>query len=191
MKKLVLFALVGATLVAAGCGTTAGGNSSTGSSSSPKPAKGCGMKASGDCTPHAKANGTVRVDAITWRVQSVKTAKSIGDQEYGLGSKADGVYVVVKLKATSHKDESATLSDNVIKLEVDGNSYDPDNDGSVAAIASGDDPFFLETLNPDTTKSGTVVFDVPKKVVKAKPELRFGELGFGETHAYIALPELS
>ena len=42
--------------------------------------------------------------------------------------------VVVKLKAASKKDESVTLSDNVIKLEVNGNTYDPDSDGSVARV---------------------------------------------------------
>ncbi|UGS35243.1 DUF4352 domain-containing protein [Capillimicrobium parvum] len=187
---LAAFAL----LAFAGCGTTddssSGGSTGSGESGAKSESDGCGFKATDDCTPHVGADGKVRVDAIVWNLESARTTNTIGEQQYGLGAKADGVFVVVKLKATSKKDESATLSDNVIKLEVNGNTYDPDSDGSIAAIGAGDEPFFLETLNPDSTEKGTVVFDVPKKVLNDKPELRFGELGFGDTHAYIALPQI-
>jgi hypothetical protein len=55
---------------------------------------------------------------------------------------------------------------------------------------NGAEPFFLEDIQPDTTTTGTLVYDVPKAVLRGDPELRFNELGFGETHAYIALPGL-
>jgi hypothetical protein len=151
---------------------------------------GCGTKATDDCTPHVGPNGGVRVDALNWRLTSARTASTIGDQQYGLGAKASGRFVIAKLTVRSDKDESATLSDDVIKLEVNGNTYDADNDGTVAAIGNGQEPFFLDTVGPDSTKSGTVVFDLPKKVLGKKLELRFNELGFGETHAYIRLPKL-
>jgi hypothetical protein len=57
-------------------------------------------------------------------------------------------------------------------------------------IGTGDELFLLETLGPDSDKSGTVVFDIPKSKLGDKLELRFGELGFGETHGYIRLPAL-
>jgi hypothetical protein len=55
----------------------------------------------------------------------------------------------------------------------------------------GDQPFFLDTVGPDSDRNGTVVFDVPKSKLGSKMEVRFGELGFGETHGYIRLPSLS
>lgn len=190
-----------ATCCAAGaltaCGATEDKSSSSNSSSSSnkssnKKSDSCGTKATKDCTPHVSSTGSVRVDAMIWRVKSAKTAKAIGDQTYGLGAKANGRFVVVKLKVHSDKNESAQLSDNVIKLEIDGNTYDPDNDGTVAVLGEGgDQPFFLDTVGPDSDRNGTVVFDVPESKLGGKIELRFGELGFGETHGYVRLPSLS
>ena len=60
----------------------------------------------------------------------------------------------------------------------------------MAAIGTGEDPFLFESLGPDSTTTGTVVFDLPESKLSQKLELRFGELGFGETHGYIRLPKL-
>ena len=149
---------------------------------------GCGTKATDDCTPHVPSGGSVRVDALIWRVRSVRTAKTLGDQTYGLGAKAQGRFVVVKLRVHSDKNESATLSDDTVKLVIGGNTYDADNDGTVAAMGSGEQPFFLDTVGPDADRDGTVVFDLPTSVLHKKIEVRFNELGFGSTHGYVALP---
>lgn len=150
----------------------------------------CGTKATDDCTPHVGPGGSVRVDALTWKIVGAESTSTIGDQEFGLGSKADGVFVVVSLQVTSAKSESATLTDNAFQLEVNGKTYDPDNEGTVAAVGAGEEPFFLEDIGPDSTVTGKVVFDVPQTVLSNKPEMRFNELGFGSTHAYIRLPSL-
>lgn len=186
-RLVATIATCSATVVMTACASTddqGSGSSSTGKSAN------CGTKATDDCTPHVGSNGKVRVDALIWRLKSAKTADTIGDQQYGLGAKASGRFIIVKLKVHSDKDQSATLTDESIKLEVNGNTYDADNDGTVAAIGSGEQPFFLDTIGPDADRSGTVVFDVPKKVLKKKIEVRFNELGFGETHGYIQLPSL-
>lgn len=171
-----------------------GDSASTESSGSSEPAKrnaeSCGTKASDDCTPRVGPNGSVRVDALTWRLESARTATELGDQTYGLGEKANGVFVIVKLKVTSDHDESVTLTDSVVKLETEGTTYESDNDGTMAAIGTGEDPFLFESLGPDSTTTGTVVFDLPESKLSQKLELRFGELGFGETHGYIRLPKL-
>jgi hypothetical protein len=158
--------------------------------STKKKADGCGARATDDCTPHLAPNKQVRVDALYYKVLSARTTKTLGDQTYGLGAKADGRFVVVKLRIRSDKDESATLSGDSIKLEVNGNTYDTDLEGTTAAIGADEEPIFLKDLGPDSVSTGTVVFDVPKKVLADKPELRFNELGFGSTHGYIALPSL-
>jgi hypothetical protein len=168
------------------------GSSDSGSKSEKKSDKqSCGTKATDDCTPRVGQKGTVRVDALYWQVKSVKTAKQIGDMTYGLGKKADGVFVVVDLKVRSAKSESVTLTDDAFQLEVNGKTYDSDTDGTVAAVGAGENPFFLEDIGPDATTRGKVVFDVPKSVLKKKVAMRFNELGFGTTHGYITLSSLS
>ncbi len=151
----------------------------------------CGSRATDDCTPRVAQGHKVRVDALYWQVQSVKTSKTLGDMTYGLGEKADGVFVVVDLKVRSAKSESVTLTDNVFQLEIGGKTYDTDSDGTVAAMGAGDEPFFLEDIGPDATTRGTVVFDVPKSALKKRVAMRFNELGFGTTHAYIKLSSLA
>jgi hypothetical protein len=184
-------AICGAGLSLSACGSTdeSGSSGKSPSTAAKDTPKSCGTKATEDCTPHVAKSGTVRVDALLWHVRSARTVKTIGDQTYGLDAKATGRFVVVKLKVHSDRNESAQLSDNVIKLEIDGNTYDPDNDGTVAVMgAGGDQPFFLDTIGPDSDRNGTVVFDVPTSKLSHKIEVRFGELGFGETHGYIRLP---
>jgi hypothetical protein len=173
----------------------AAGGSNTNTSGSPDTEKSsarvavpCGSKATDDCTPHVGSNDSTRVDALIWRLSSVRQTATIGEQQYGGGARANGIFVVLKLRVHSDKNESATLMDSTIKLETRGNTYDADNDGTIAAIGAGEEPFFLDTIGPDSDRRGTVVFDVPRSVLDHKVEVRFNELGFGSTHGYIALP---
>jgi uncharacterized protein DUF4352 len=138
----------------------------------------------------------VTVDGLVYSVQSVKTAAQLGDPTIGTEENAGGVFVIAKLKAHSTKGESATLSYDTIKLEVpNGPTYSADLEGSTAGLlasgggGSSEEPFFLSDVQPDTTTTGLIVFDVPRSVLSKKPELRFNELGVGSTHGYIRLPQ--
>jgi len=155
-----------------------------------KPAT-CGIKATDDCTPHVAADRKVRVDALVWNVKSVRTASTLGDTTYGLGEKADGEFVIVKLGVTSKRDESATLTDDVMHLTIGGKTYSADSDGTIAAMGAGQQPFWFEDLGPDSHTNGTVVFDVPKSKLGRKMEMKFTELGFGSTEGYIRLPSFA
>lgn len=160
-----------------------------GGGSAEKKPENCGTTATDDCTPRVGPNGSVRVDALVWKVAGAQTAASLGDTQYGLGANADGVFIVVNLTVTSKKNESATITDEAIQLEApNGNTYKADSDGTVAAIGQGQEPLFLEDIGPDATLQSKVVFDVPKPVANQKLQVRFGELGFGPTHGYIRLP---
>jgi hypothetical protein len=202
LTAICAFALV--TMGADSCSDTGSSgddkSSDSGSStseSSPKKSANCGTKATDDCTPHVSLKKQIRVDAIYWRVLSAKTASSLGDSSIGTGENADGVFVVAKVKARSDKNESATLTDDAFKLTYKGGpEYSVDNEGSTAALLSSgsdsaEEPFFLRDIQPDTTTSGVLVFDIPKSALNKKLELRFNELGFGSTHGYIRLPHLS
>jgi hypothetical protein len=149
----------------------------------------CGTEATDDCTPHVGPHGKVKVDGLVWQIKSAKTASTIGDSTYGLQEKANGVYLITKLKVLSTKDESVSISDEIIQLSVDeGNSYAADSDGTLAESFEGEDTFTFEDIGPNSTLEGVVVFDVPKSVLNATLELEFSELGFGETKGFIEVP---
>ncbi len=192
--RLLLTAAAAALTISA-CGETSDNASSDAGqakkSDKPKAKKSCGTKATDDCTPRVGPARAVRVDALTWHLVSARATSELGDQTYGLGAKASGVFVVVKVRVHSNKNESANLSDNAVKLDISGNTYDADTDGTTAALTSGQDPFIYDTIGPDADKRGTVVFDIPESKLGKKLQLRIGELGFGPTHAYIRLPKLA
>lgn len=165
---------------AVGCGTT--GQES--SNSDP------GENASSGNTPHVGPKGSVEVDTLRWKLDKAKTAKTIGDQEYGLGAKANGVYVIAKLSVKNNKNESVTLTSETVSLVVGEKVFKPDTKAEVALIGEGGSTFLAEDVGPSVTAKGEVAFDVPPSLLKKHPELRFNELGFGETHGYIALPNL-
>jgi hypothetical protein len=193
----VLGAVVGGSGSKSTTSTTAGATSNASSdTSSPKastPAA-CASRASEKCTPSVGPSRSVRVDALRWRVVDVRTASTIGDMTYGGGAKADGVFVIAKVTAHSLKGESATLTSDVVKLQVGNRQYSESNDGATAAImdaAAGEaQPFLLKDIGPGLTVKGLVVFDVPPSALGKTPRLRFNELGFGRTHGFIQLPAI-
>lgn len=152
--------------------------------------KKCTNRATDDCTPRVGPDETVRVDALTWELTDVTTQETIGEQELGLGEEAQGVYLVADLKVTSNRNESVTLSDDIVTLVVGDRTYSPDNNGTIAAIGAGEEPLFFDDIGPDSTLESTVVFDVPENVLSEDLALRFGELGFGSTEGFIELPNL-
>jgi hypothetical protein len=193
MSRSIAAALAVLTMGLAACAESDTGGSSGATSTSEPAAKetSCTNRATDDCTPHVRMGKSVRVDALYWSVTNVRTARTLGDQEYGLGAKADGTFVIVNVKVRSDKDESATLTDEAIQIETaDGNKYKADSDGTVAAIGNGDDPLWFDDIGPDATLRSKVVFDLPDSALSKKLSVRFNELGFGRTHGYIGLPNL-
>jgi hypothetical protein len=176
---LIVLAMIALAIAAAGCAT--GEESSTSDA---------GENASGGNTPKVGPKGSVEVDTLRWSLVKAKTTKKIGDQKYGLGAKANGIYVVADLKVKNNKNESVTLTSETVSLVSGEKVYKPDTKAEVAMVGEGGNTFLLEDLGPGVTAKGSVAFDVPPSVLKHHPELRFNELGFGETHGYISLPKL-
>ena len=146
--------------------------------------------ASDDCTPHVGPSKKVTVDGVVYAITNLDQRDSIGDASIGFDEKASGTYLVLSLTAHSTKGETVQLSDDTFKVTCDGcPEYSADSDGTFAAVGEGgEDPFLLTDIQPDSTEKGRVVFDVPKKLLKKKLELRVNELGFGESHGFIQLP---
>ena len=181
--RIALTALMAVALVffAVGCGATGE------ESSNNKP----GENATSGNTPHVGPKGSVEVDTLRWKLKKAKTAKTIGNQEYGLGAKANGIYVIAGLSVKNNKNESVTLTSETVSLVSGEKVFKPDTKAEVALIGQGGNTFLAEDVGPGVTAHGEVAFDVPPSILKKHPELRFNELGFGETHGYIALPKLN
>jgi hypothetical protein len=109
---------------------------------------------------------TVKNAGTEYTVTKVRTTKTLGDQEYGLGEKANGTFVVVDLQITNRKNETKTFMDNSAKLVTkDGNAYE----SSTEASMSLKDDLMLEDIQPDLTTKGSIGYDVPEpKVPGAK-----------------------
>jgi hypothetical protein len=170
--------------------------SSTSSSKSSTTTKAsCGTKATDGCTPHVSRNGSVRVDALRWRLAGVDTATTIGKSEFTNGTHADGTFVIVKLKVHSYKKESANLVgiDDVVSLKVGDAKISPSTEGEIAYSINNDGTdtlSSLEAISPGADKTITAVFDVPNSKLGQKIEARFGELGFGKTEGFVRLPSV-
>jgi hypothetical protein len=147
--------------------------------------------ASDSNTPSVGPRGSVEVDTLRWHLRNAQTATTIGDQQYGLGSKANGIYVVVELSVTNNKSESVTLTSEAVSLVAGDKTYSTDSSAETALIGSGAKTFLFEDLGPGVTLTGQTAFDIAPAVLNQQPQLRFNELGFGSTHGYIALPPLS
>ena len=194
---IIAFGIIGA---AAGGGGESTGSADT-SSSAPsntaepapqeKPAGTDSNVATDDYTPHVGQGTPVVVDQLTWRVTgSPYSAATLGDNEY-TGATANGVFVVVPMTVRNGKNETVTVNASMLKLVAGGKEYESDNEGQVALMGSGQKSFFLEDIGPDLSQPGTVVFDVPKAALGAKPEVCAGELGFGPSRGCIALTSIS
>lgn len=146
--------------------------------------------ASDDNTPSVGPNGSVEVDTLRWRLGDASTMRTIGDQRYGLGEEANGIFVVTELSVANNKSESVTLTSDTVSLVAGDSTYEADGNAESALIGAGEKTFFFEDIGPGITATGKVAFDVPPSVLRKKPQLRFNELGFGDTHGYIALPPL-
>lgn len=147
--------------------------------------------ASDSNTPSVGPRGSVEVDTLRWRLSGARATKTIGDQQYGLGAKANGVFVVVELSVKNNKSESVTLTSETVSLVAGDKTYSSDSNAETALIGTGAKTFLLEDLGPGVTLTGKTAFDVAPEVLHQHPQLRFNELGYGSTHGYIALPALS
>jgi hypothetical protein len=92
---------------------------------------------------------------VRYTVNDARTQRAVGG-EY-VGAEADGEFVILRLEMTSLADETIRISSNIFTLTADGNEYETDSD----AILAMEDNVIFEQLDPDVTKRGTLVFDVP------------------------------
>ena len=111
----------------------------------------------------------VRDGKFAFKVKSVKSGVDEVGGQY-LNQKAQGQYVIVRLKVTNIGDESQTFfGDNQKLYDTKGREFDAD--GTANAYANEDATGLLSDINPGNSLSVNVVFDLPKSAKAQKVKL--------------------
>lgn len=108
----------------------------------------------------------VTVGKVVYRVDSKEVADTVGN-EY-LNSTAKGKFLVLNVTVTNNGDKAITVTDDFFKLYKGKTEFKADTTSTMYAnqAANGDSAaFFLQELNPESTLSGKVIFDVSEDTI--------------------------
>ncbi|AEB30449.1 hypothetical protein CAR_c17910 [Carnobacterium sp. 17-4] len=118
----------------------------------------------------------VSVGDVTYVVKDIQTATNVGG-EFGENSK--GTYLIIDISVTNNGSEALTVSDDFFTLLNDGKTYE--SDATAGIYANETNSFFLESINPDLTMDGKVVFDVSDAVIESSSKQLQVATGFWST----------
>lgn len=107
---------------------------------------------------------TYEVGSLSYKVERVKFKKFIGGI-YTL-NKADGVFVVITLTVTNRSHKEIIIDNSFFKLTDESGAeygYSPDATASLELSEFPGETFLGMSLNPNVSKKGKVVFEVPTK----------------------------
>lgn len=126
----------------------------------------------------------VKVGKLEYTVKGVEETQKISNV---LGDKTtSGKFVIVEM-AIKNLDKKERMADsNMFKIKADGAEYGADaeldmyvNDGGIG--------FFLETMNPNISKTGKVVFELPAEAKEYNIEVSSGAGWSGGEYEQIKL----
>ncbi|WP_077325539.1 DUF4352 domain-containing protein [Virgibacillus siamensis] len=110
---------------------------------------------------------TATVANVGFTVNHVKTTSEIDSgNEFIENAKTSGKYVVLDVAIKNGQKEPLMIDSSYFQImSSDGTTYDPVTDGQVMmAMGENGTDFFLQQINPGLSKSGKVVFEVPKEL---------------------------
>jgi len=114
--KVGLGIVFGVFLLIAGCAAIIGlAGSGSGGGESQVEEGGSGGGGGSGKPKAADVGDKLTLKGTTYQVTSAKSASTVGDDEF-TKTKANGEFIVVKLKLTNRKDESATIAEDAIKV---------------------------------------------------------------------------
>jgi|HubBroStandDraft_2_1064218.scaffolds.fasta_scaffold242740_2 hypothetical protein len=125
------------------------------------------------------AAASVTVGGLSYSLQAVHVASSIGPE--GFQQNANGEYIVIRLRVTNVGHSAASISSSDFHLRRGSETYD-----ASSASMMADQGFFLDTINPGTARTGTILFDVPASTSPSKYQLEVYGNG-GSDPTYIGL----
>jgi hypothetical protein len=119
-----------------------------------------------------KLNDEVKAGNIAYIVSEVKKSTKIGQNEY-LQKTTENEYLIVKVKVTNNDKDTRTVDTNLFKLkDAEGKEYSAMADADL--YVNPNNSFFLAQVNPGTSKSGYIVFEIPKNLKDLKLQVSSG-----------------
>lgn len=106
-----------------------------------------------------KLNQEVKVGNLSYVASEIKKTTSIGNEF--LNKKTEEQFVLVKVKVKNNDKEARTVDTNLFKVKDNqGREFAADAEADMYVNSNAN--FFLEQVNPGTSRSGYVVFEIPK-----------------------------
>lgn len=106
---------------------------------------------------------TIKVGDVEYVVNSKSTAKTVGNKHFG--NTANGTYLIVNVTVKNTSKKPITVDSNYFKL-LNGDAEYSD-DGSAGMYINENVKFFLSKVNPGSSITGNVAFDVSDDVVNS------------------------
>lgn len=166
-KKVWFWALVVIVIAIGGIGGSGSDDSSKDSKSSSSSSEVSQVESAKSSESSSSEKATygigqdVAVGKLTYKVNSVTTDTNVGGQ---FGVNAKGVFMIVNISITNNDTKVASISDGSLKIKSNGAEYKADSSAGIYANDAGNSAAFSD-LNPGTTQTTNIVFDVPQTVV--------------------------
>lgn len=166
-KKVWFWALVVIVIAIGGIGGSGSDDSSKDSKSSSSSSEVSQVESAKSSESSSSEKATygigqdVAVGKLTYKVNSVTTDTNVGGQ---FGVNAKGVFMIVNISITNNDTKGASISDGSLKIKSNGAEYKADSSAGIYANDAGNSAAFSD-LNPGTTQTTNIVFDVPQTVV--------------------------
>lgn len=114
----------------------------------------------------------VKVGNLSYIVNGVEETNKISNV---LGDKTtDGKFVIVELTVKNHDKESRMVDSNMFKIKTtDGTEYSADSTLDMYVNENGIG-FFLEDINPNISKTGKIVFELPTEATEYNLQVSSG-----------------
>jgi hypothetical protein len=131
-----------------------------------------------------KVGDVVKVGKLEYTVKGVEETQKISNV---LGDKTtEGKFVIVEM-AIKNLDKKERMADsNMFKIKADGAEYGADAELDMY-VNEGGIGFFLETMNPNISKTGKVVFELPAEAKAYNIEVSSGAGWSGGEYEQIKL----
>lgn len=156
---VIIFVIAGASGTMSGSGSVTSSNSSNTTENSKEETT---KKSEEETTYHI--GDKVVVGDVEYVVNSIKTEKSVGTDYLKVDSK--GTFLIVNVTVKNNGDKELYVDSNLFSLMNGEVKYESDSNAGIYANESN--TFFLETINPDISTTGNVVFDISDDAIKSE-----------------------
>lgn len=157
MKKILVMVTLVLIIGLAGC-TSGGTDSDTTTDTADKTTE---AEKKDDAEKMGKVGEPLKIGDVEYTIKSTKETSTVGSEYFN--QKAKGVYILVDVKIKNNGNEALDIASSYFKLKLGDKEFETDTS---AEMYLEDKAMVFDSLNPDSTMKGTIVFDVTKKIAK-------------------------